>query len=190
MTTNSEVAAVSHIALLRGINLGAARRIAMPKLCVVLANAGYRNIRTLDQSGNVILDAESNPSALERELAELLARAFGLVVPVVVRTRDELARVIERNPLRGVAGDPKLYQVSFLQTEPPPHTLRELETAAVAPEQVIVIGREIYAWHPRGIARSSLAKLITDKRLGVQVTARNWRTLTKLLALANEPMSR
>lgn len=179
-----------HIALLRGVNLGAARRVSTPKMREVLDRAGFRDVRTLGQSGNVVLDATSDPAALECDLTALLAQAFGLVIPVVVRTRDELAEVIGHNPFGPVVDDPGRYQVSFLHTEPQASAVRELTTADVAPEQLVVIGREVYAWHPNGIASSPLAALITERRLGVQVTARNWRTLTKLLALADEPVTR
>ena len=91
------------------------------------------------------------------------------------------------HPFAGVAADPARYQVTFLSAEPPPARAEELERADVAPERVVVRGREVYAWHPDGLARSELAKLITSRRLGVEVTARNWRTVTKLLELADEP---
>lgn len=173
------------IALLRGINLGATRRVPMGGLREVLANAGYQGVRTLGQSGNVVVDASVHPDALEQELTHLFARTFGWPIPVLVRTRDELAEVIRRDPFGALAQDPRRYQVTFLQTKPAAHLVRELETAQVAPELVRVVGREVYAWHPNGMARSPLAGLITERRLGVAVTGRNWRTLMKLLTLAD-----
>ena len=105
---------------------------------------------------------------------------------MVVRTARELAGVVNRNPFADVADDPKRYQVSFLSAKPEAAVVRALEAADVAPEQVAVSGREIYAWHPEGIQRSPLAKLLTDRKLGVTATARNWSTVTKLLELARE----
>jgi uncharacterized protein (DUF1697 family) len=93
---------------------------------------------------------------------------------------------VDRNPFAGVADDPKRYQVSFLSAKPKAAVVRALEAADVAPEQVAVSGREIYAWHPDGIQRSPLAKLLTDEKLGVTATARNWSTVTNLLELARE----
>jgi uncharacterized protein (DUF1697 family) len=92
--------------------------------------------------------------------------------------------VVERDPFGAVADQPKLYQVSFLSDRLAPEVERELAAADVAPERVAVHGREIYAWHPGGVQRSPLAKLLTDKKLGVAATARNWNTVTKLLELA------
>lgn len=105
---------------------------------------------------------------------------------MLVRTRDELAAVVERDPLGDVADDPKRYQVSFLSARPARAVERELAAADLAPERVVVSGREIYAWHPGGLQRSRLAALLTDRRLGVAATARNWNTVTALLALAED----
>jgi uncharacterized protein (DUF1697 family) len=174
------------IALLRGINLGSRRRVAMAELRDLLNGLGYGDVRTLLQSGNVVLTSTAAPARLERELEAQIAAGLGVDVQVIVRTRDELADVIEHNPLAGVADDPRRYQVSFLSAEPDREIVRELVAADVAPEQVAVRGREIYAWHPEGIQRSALAKLISDPRLGVTATARNWNTVTKLLALADD----
>jgi uncharacterized protein (DUF1697 family) len=175
-----------HVVFLRGINLGGKRRVPMSELRATLEEAGYDNVRTHLQSGNVVLTSEAAPGELERDLAATLRDAFGFDIAVVVRTRDELAAVIERDPFGDEAADPARYQVSFLSAEPDPAGVAELEGAEVAPERVAVLGREVYAWHPGGVGRSELAKLITDRRLGVEVTARNWRTVTKLLELADE----
>lgn len=161
----------------------------MQDLRAALETAGYADVRTLQQSGNVVLTSTAAPAELAHDLAVRLRAAFGLQIAVVVRTRDELADVVARDPFGDDADDPARYQVSFLSAEPDPAGVAELERADVAPERVVVRGREVYGWHPGGIARSALAKLITDRRLGVEVTARNWRTVTKLLELADETPS-
>ncbi|CAN5528402.1 DUF1697 domain-containing protein [soil metagenome] len=174
-----------HVAFLRGINLGATRRVPMNDLRAALEQAGYTHVRTLLQSGNVVLTSTDDPSGLESDLAEKLRDAFGFDIAVLVRTRDELANVITRDPFGDEVDDPARYQVSFLSAEPEPARVEDLERADVAPERVAVLGREIYAWHPGGVGRSELAKRISGRRLGVEVTARNWRTVTKLLELAD-----
>jgi uncharacterized protein (DUF1697 family) len=151
----------------------------------LLESLGAHDVRTYLQSGNVVLTSTKSPPRLVQELEREIAANLGVDARVVVRTRDELADVIERNPLAGVAEDPKRYQVSFLSAEPDADVARELAGADLAPERVIVSGREIYAWHPNGIQRSPLAGMLTDRRLGVTATARNWNTVTKLLALAD-----
>jgi uncharacterized protein (DUF1697 family) len=175
-----------YVALLRGINLGAKRRVPMAELRARLEEAGYEDVRTLLQSGNVVLTSDVDAATLERDLRETLRAAFGFDIAVLARTSDELAEIVAREPFGAVADDPARLQVSFLSAEPDPAGVEELEQANVAPERVAFLGREIYAWHPGGVGRSELAKLITDRRLGVEVTARNWRTVTNLLELARE----
>jgi uncharacterized protein (DUF1697 family) len=174
------------IALLRAVNLGSHKRVAMGQLRELLAGLGYGDVRTYLQSGNVVLTSPASPERLERELEQQIAGELGLETRVLVRTRDELADVIDRDPLAGVADNPKRYQVSFLSAEPDAEVVRELGGVDVAPERFVVSGREIYTWHPDGIQRSKLNKVLSDRRLGVIATARNWNTVTKLLALADE----
>jgi uncharacterized protein (DUF1697 family) len=173
------------IVLLRGINLGARNRISMPELRKALADAGYDDVRTYLQSGNVVLTSTDSAKKVARECERLIADRFGLEIDVVVRTRNELAKVVERNPLGRVATDPKRYQVSFLEAKPTAKTVRELEDVATAKEKVVSIGRELYAWHPEGVARSKLWARLAGKSLGTTATARNWTTVTKLLELAD-----
>ena len=175
----------TQIVLLRGINIGPRNRIAMPRLRDLLTTAGFGDVRTYLQSGNVVLSSKAPPSRVARECERLIEEALGLQIAVVVRTRDELAEVVKRNPLEQVATNPKRYQVSFLSAKPAAEVVRKVESAAVAPEQVAVAGREIYAWHPEGVARSKLWTLLAGPGLGVTATARNWTTVTKLLALAD-----
>jgi uncharacterized protein (DUF1697 family) len=174
------------VALLRGINLGAHRRVSMPELRELLGRLGHGEVRTYLQSGNVVLTSDAPPADLGRQLERQIAEGLGVECDVIVRTRDELADVIEHDPLGEVADDPKRYQVTFLSKPLEPRVADELAAADVAPERLVVREREIYAWHPHGVGRSELAKLLTDRRLGVTATARNWTTVTKLLALADE----
>ncbi len=172
------------IVLLRGINLRATRRIGMADLRELLESEGYEDVRTHLQSGNVLLSSTVSPRRLEAAVERSVEERFGFDVRVLVRTRAELANVVERDPLGKVAKDGSRYLVSFLSQKLPAKAARELESAEVAPEQVVVAGREIYSWHPGGQQRSPLRKLMTDDRLGVVSTARNWNTVTKLLELA------
>jgi len=175
-----------YVALLRGINLGPNKRIAMADLRSLLDELGYEDPRTLLQSGNVVLTTDSPADAVAAELEEQIATRLGVETRVVVRTRDELAGVVARDPLGDVADDPKRYQVSFLSAEPDPARVRELADVDVAPERFAISGREVYAWHPDGLQRSPLARLLSEDRLGVTATARNWNTVVALLELAGD----
>jgi uncharacterized protein (DUF1697 family) len=173
------------VVLLRGINIGSRNRISMPELREALEDAAYDDIGTYLQSGNVVLTSSKSAKQVAQDCERLIANRFGLEIAVVARTRSELAKVVDRNPLEGVAKDPKRYQVSFLATKPAPKLVRELEDVAANGEEVVSIGRELYAWHPAGIARSKLWTRLAGKNLGVTATARNWTTVTKLLELAD-----
>ena len=173
------------VVLLRGINLGSRNRISMPDLRKALEDAGYDDVRTYLQSGNVVLTSTASAKKVAHDCERLIADRFGLEIAVVARTRTELAKVVEQNPLARVAKDPKRYQVSFLETKPAAKLVRELEDVAADSEKVVSNGREIYAWHPDGVARSKLWAKLAGKDLGVTATARNWTTVTKLLELAD-----
>jgi len=157
----------------------------MPELREVLGRAGFEDVQTYLQSGNVVLAGGDSAEKVAKRCRRAIAEALQLEIEVLARTRDELATVVERNPLAGVATDPKRYQVSFLARELDAKLLAQLEELAVAPERLVAIGRELYAWHPRGVARSKLWARLADRRLGIPATARNWTTVTKLLELAD-----
>jgi uncharacterized protein (DUF1697 family) len=175
-----------HILLLRGINLAARNRIAMADLRGVLEDAGFDDVRTYLQSGNVVVASKAKSDDVARKTERLIAKHFGLDIAVVARSRAQLAKIVERNPLQKVAKNPKRYQVSFLASKPGRDVIERVEAAAEPPEQVVAIGREIYAWHPETIARSRLWTLLAGQKLGVIATARNWTTVTSLLELADD----
>ena len=175
-----------HILLLRGINLAARNRIAMADLRGVLEDANFDDVRTYLQSGNVVVASKTKSDDVARKTERLIAKHFGLDIAVVARSRAQLAKIVERNPLQKVAKNPKRYQVSFLASKPGRDVIERVEAAAEPPEQVVAIGREIYAWHPETIARSRLWTLLAGQKLGVIATARNWTTVTSLLELADD----
>ena len=172
------------IVLLRGINLGPANRVAMPALRELLAARGFEGVRTYLQSGNIVLESGLSPTRLATECKRAIADEFGLDIEVLVRTRDELAEVVARNPLGEVAVNPKHYQVTFLSAELDRRQIEKLESLAAEPERLVVIGREVYAWHPDGVARSKLWARLGGQGLGVPATSRNWSTVTTLLEMA------
>jgi uncharacterized protein (DUF1697 family) len=173
---------VQQAIMLRGINIGPNRRVPMADLRALFTDAGYENVRTHVQSGNVVLESTAKPAELERATAALISERFGFDVPVVVRTRRQLAAVVKLNPLGDVASQPKLHQVTFLADKPPAAAITALEAAAAGDERVVCHGREIYSWHPDGVARSKLATALSGKKLGT-ATARNWTTVATLLGM-------
>jgi uncharacterized protein (DUF1697 family) len=175
-----------HVLLLRGVNVGAHNRIPMAALRELLAATGFAGVRTHLQSGNVVLSSEASAEAAARECQRRIADELGMSIDVVARTADELAAVVRRNPLARVVSDPKRYQVTFCAVAPDAPLVRRLAELAVLPERFAASGRELYAWHPNGVARSPLWAELGSRRLGVLATSRNWATVTALLALAQE----
>jgi uncharacterized protein (DUF1697 family) len=157
----------------------------MPALREALTQAGMKDVSTYVQSGNVVLDSSSSPAELARECERAIAERFGLDVAVVVRTRSQLAKTIERDPFGALADNPKLYQVSFCSDRPGKAAVEKVAAYAAGDECLVVHGREIYAWFPDGVGRSRLAAQLGRQALGVTVTARNWTTVAKLLELAD-----
>jgi uncharacterized protein (DUF1697 family) len=171
------------VVLLRGINLGPNNRVAMPALREALDEAGFGAVRTYVQSGNIVLDSDQMPDELSRSVSRLLVARFAIDVPVVSRTAAELAEVVARNPfVEESALNPKALQVTFRSDEVTAAEGAALEARATTSEKVAAVGREIYCWHPDGIARSKLALAITPR--ASPATARNWTTVTTLLEMA------
>ena len=174
-----------HVVLLRGINIGSRNRVSMPQLREALEDAGFTDVETYLQSGNVVLESRAKPETVRRKVEQLIQEQFGLEIAVVVRTKAELAAVAKRNPHVRIAKDPKRYQVTFLSKKLPASAVKELEQAATSDERVVVAGREVYAWHPAGVARSKLWSKLAGQGLGVTATSRNWTTVEALLELAS-----
>jgi uncharacterized protein (DUF1697 family) len=172
------------VAMLRGINLGPNRRIPMADLRQLLTDAGFENVKTYVQSGNIALSATVKPAQLEGELAGLIEERFGFAVPVVVRSRRQLQAVINHDPIPGAADEPKLYQVTFLTAKPGAAAVARLREQARESERLEVAGREIYTFHPDGVAGSKLSVAIVSKDLGAGATSRNWTTVNRLLEMA------
>jgi uncharacterized protein (DUF1697 family) len=189
-----DAAMPTHVALLRGINLGAHKRVAMGELRAVVASLGYTDVATYVQSGNVVFTAqETDTAALAAALEQAIAESLGVQTPVVVLSRGELAQVVRDNPFPQEP-DPKRVHAVFLTGDPAPGTA---ERVAAAQEQAArkggrdaarLIGRTLYLHTPDGFGRSDLAATLTragSTAIGGTGTARNWSTVTKLLAMCD-----
>jgi len=128
------------------------------------------------QSGNAVLDRTGSAATLEREVRAALVADHGLDVPVMVRTGPELTDVVDVCPWRGEELDPKLLHVAFLSGEPDAVALAAVDHDALLPERLAVGPRCLYLDYAGGVQRSRLDRI----RLGVDATARNWRTTLAL----------
>jgi uncharacterized protein (DUF1697 family) len=171
------------IALLRGVNVGPTTKVGMAPLRELFAGLGFSEIKTYVNSGNVVF---SGKKASAKKIEAAIADEFGFDVPVVLRTRDELADVAAANPLAKVADNPARYLVLFSGGGAiDASKAADVDRDALKPEVFAIRGSEAYLWLPGGVQNSKLAKAINEKRLGVTLTGRNWRTVGKLLELAD-----
>ena len=171
------------VALLRGINVGRAHQLGMPRLTELLTGRGYGNVRTHLRSGNVVLDSDLSEPELAADLSGAIEQEFGFDVPVVVRTGAEIAAVVAGDPFATVATDPARYLVTFLPEPPAAAAVDALPPADSG--EYLVRGRELYLWLPDGIANTPLAGWKWDRLLGVAGTGRNWNTVRKLAELSS-----
>lgn len=177
----------THVALLRGINVGGKNRLAMGALVELFRALGCDEVRTYIQSGNVVFRATPERAAsLADELIRGIEREHGLTVPVVLRTARELAGVLRANPFldaRGATPEEFLH-VAFLAEAPGARALATLDPRRSPPDRFVVRGREIYFSCPNGMARTKLTNAYFDARLATTSTLRNWRTVRQLVELA------
>jgi uncharacterized protein (DUF1697 family) len=175
-----------HVALVRGINVGKNNRLPMATLREVIGDLGYTDVRTHLNSGNAVftVSGSQTPATVARKLEGTLLDETGLKLRVVVRSAKELADVVARNPFAAEATDPARFLVAFLAEPVPAGRLRDVDADALAPERFNLARRELYLWLPGGLQNSPMMKVLTDQKLGVATTARNWNTVTKLLELA------
>jgi uncharacterized protein (DUF1697 family) len=165
------------VALIRGINVGSAKRVKMADLRAALESAGYEDVRTHLQSGNVVLRTGDSAAKVEKAVAA----ATGLNVDVIVRTGAHIRKVVAENPFPQVV-DGKTLHVAFLAGKP---EAIDLDPARFAPEAWAVKGHEVYIWLPDGMRDSKLMKALSEKRYGVAATLRNWNTVTALADMAD-----
>jgi uncharacterized protein (DUF1697 family) len=181
---------VSYIALLRGINVGTAKRVAMADLRALVEKLGYSDVRTLLNSGNMIFTgpvAAAEDAAARIEAA--LARRLGVSTRVTVLTAGELAAAAGANPLGDAATNPSRLLVAVLSSHADRSLLKPLLKQEWAPEALAVGARVAYLWCPDGIIESRVAKAV-GRALGEAVTMRNWATVTRLLALSADSRMR
>ena len=176
--------ATTFVALLRGVNVGAAKRLAMASLQAAFEDAGGRKVETLLQSGNVVFDAPADAGeAIAVRVRASLARAADIDAPIVLRDGDSWLKLVAGNPFLAAGADPDMLHAACLSAAPSAEHVARLEPDRSPPDAFVVVGADVYLSLPNGVARSKLSNAWLDARLGVISTMRNWRTVTKLAAM-------
>jgi uncharacterized protein (DUF1697 family) len=172
-----------HIALLRGINVGGHNIIKMADLKKMFESLGLRNVKTYIQSGNVLFVSDEESGLLREKIENEIKVVFGLSVPVVLRTAEELKRIIKKCPFPADAlAEGESVQISFLMDEPSKEGIDRLYAFKSDIDEYRLEGKDIYLFFRQSIRNSKLA--VHLQKIGVPGTVRNWKTVIKLDSLA------
>jgi uncharacterized protein (DUF1697 family) len=174
------------IALIRGINVGRAKRVSMSDLRALFADLGFGNVRTLLNSGNILFQSpRPNSARLAVIIETAISKKCGFSAPVTVKTAADLTRIIRENPLLQVAKDYSRHLVAFANAPGALSSLRPLLKESWAPDALAITPRAAYLWCASGILDSKLSQAFARKA-GNSVTTRNWATVLKLQVAAND----
>ncbi len=180
------MSANTYVALLRGINVGGKHKLPMKELAEVFSTSQCKDVRTYIQSGNVVFCAA--PDQVKRLAAALekkIEARFGFPVPVILRSHEQLARVVRANPFLSRTGSEKMLYVVFLANEPRAEAITKLDPQRSPGDEFQVVGSEVFLYLPNGAGNSKLTNAYFDSRLSTIGTARNWNTVLKLLEMTS-----
>ena len=172
------------IALFRGINVGGNRQLPMAELRTMLEKHGCAEVRTYIQSGNAIFCSKASDYAgLAKRIGAAVAKSRGFEPRVLILTRSELEKAAAANPFPQASAKPQSLHLFFLADTPTKPDLKALAALKTLTEQFVLKGKVFYLYPPDGLGKSKLAEK-AERLLGVDATARNWRTVTTLVEMA------
>lgn len=172
----------TRILFIRAVNVGGAS-LPMAEFRELLAGLGAREVRTYIASGNAIIDLDGEPGAFDRSVEQAVQARYGYFREVMSRTAQEVRLALEAHPFEVV--EPKYSYVAFLTGEPTPQAVAAASTVATGDDVWQVVGRELHLRYANGAGRPDLNADAVLRRLGVAATARNLRTVAKLIELAS-----
>ncbi|WP_170135817.1 DUF1697 domain-containing protein [Nannocystis exedens] len=173
------------IALLRGINVGSTRKLPMAGLRALGSELGFAAVQTYIQSGNVVFTASGPAAAHAAALEQGIVRVFGLQVDVMVRTAAQWGQIVAGNPLRAEAQAEANHVLLGVPKQPPKaDAAAKLQERATAGERAVVAGEVLWFHYPNGIGGTRWSPALIDRLVGSPLTARNWRTVLQLAAMA------
>ena len=170
------------VSLFRGINVGGHQAVRMDALKELHESLGLQEVQTYIQSGNVVFTSdEADVTQIQKDIEDGFAQKFGFRVNVMVRTADEFNVIIENNPFQNQPMKESKWVVAmFLVTHPISTALEDIQKTYTGPEELYIMGQEVYIYYPEGIGRSKLTNTFLEKKLKTMGTARNWNTVLRL----------
>jgi uncharacterized protein (DUF1697 family) len=174
------------IAMLRAVNVAGYQKISMEALKALCVSMGLEDVRTYIQSGNIVFREHREGAAkLALKLEERIEAEFGFRPAVIVRTAAEMRKVIANNPFAGRDGiEPNRLLVVFMGGAPTQKARDQVLALPCEPEEMYIVGRELYIYYPNGMARPKIPVARLEKTLQCSSTGRNWNTVNKLMAMA------
>ncbi len=178
---------MKYISVLRGINVSGQKKINMADVKSLYELLGFQDVTTYIQSGNVIFNAYSEDKVeLKKKIEKAIEEKYTFRVPVMIRTHREISDIIDKNPFGPIdlVKDGSRVLLTFLSSQPTQDKISDLQHHVAAPEQLFVMGEEVYLYCPNGYGKSKLSNTFLEKRLGVGATTRNWKSVLKLYTLS------
>ena len=178
----------NHLALLRGINVSGHNMMKMDALKSMLEKAGFQNVETYIQSGNVFVDTEEeNAASVGFKIKQEIFREFGHEVPAVVINQEDLNSCFKNNPfLKEKDVDTKKLYVAFLSNTLRSESINDLKISQFKPDEAIIDGNKIFIKYAVGAGKTRLDQKYIEKKLNLTATIRNWNTVTQLLKMYEE----
>ena len=176
-----------YISFLRGINMAGHYPVKMADLSALYKSLGFNDAETYIQSGNVIFsyEGDSQTADIAGRIESAILRRFSYNVPVMIRTTEELKKILASNPFQAEHNfDPSKMIAIILYEKPGEEQLNKMKGIDYPPDKYEITGNEIFVYCPNGFGRTKLYTNFFEKKLGVIGTARNWKTITALLQLA------
>lgn len=171
---------ISYISILRGINVSGQKLIKMVDLKLLYESLGFEKVQTYIQSGNVIFETEeADLQKLISTIEDAITEKYGFNVPVQIRTKEELKKVIDNLPFTGERELNRLL-VTFLAETPYYLPMDEIERLKATGDEIVFVNSEVYLYVPEGYGNSKLDNNTLERKLKVKATTRNWKTINKL----------
>ncbi|MBZ4041208.1 DUF1697 domain-containing protein [Flavobacterium hibisci] len=179
---------ITHLALLRGINVSGYNMMKMEALKTMLENIGFTNVRTYLQSGNVFVDSnEESASKVGFVIKQEIFKVFGHEVPVVVIAKEDLELCFKNNPfLKEKEVDSKKLYVAFVSIALKKESINDLKISQFKPDEASIDGKRIFIKYAVGAGKTRFDQKYIEKKLNVTATIRNWNTVTNLLNMYSE----
>jgi len=171
-----------YVSILRGINVSGKNKIKMIELADLYRSLNFTAVETYIQSGNVVFETSAGSNIDIASLIEKgINKAFGLDVPVLVRSKPEFRKIVDRNPFVSRSGiDPAYLHVTFLEKKPERESLATFAPSGLGKDDYVLGTTEIYLYCPGGYGKTRLSNTFLEKQLGVSATTRNWKTVNTL----------